>query len=105
MKDAMWHEIIFVLLSPVYGMVWQFRFPDVYVVDILLSAAITANVRTEGATDNFPIWTDFGFRDRFAFISRVSGRIIMVYSAFCQNDSSTISDRARFSKYQFISAT
>jgi hypothetical protein len=65
----------------------------------------TANVGTEGAAENFPIWTDFRFRDRFAFISRVSGWIIMVYSAFCQNNSSTISDRARFSKYQFISAT
>jgi hypothetical protein len=66
---------------------------------------ITANVGTEGATENFPIWTDFGFRDRFPFISPVSGRIIMVYSAFCQDNSSAISDRAGFSRYQIISAT
>jgi hypothetical protein len=30
---------------------------------------ITANVGTEGANENFPIWTFFEFRDRFAYIS------------------------------------
>jgi hypothetical protein len=29
----------------------------------------------------------------------------MVYSAFCQDNSSAISDRAGFSRYQIISAT
>jgi hypothetical protein len=59
---------------------------------------ITAKVGTEGATENFLIWTDFGFCDRFMFISLISGRITMFYSAFYQDNSSAISDRARFTK-------
>jgi hypothetical protein len=58
----------------------------------------TANVRTEGTTENFPIQTDFEFHDRIPFISLISSQIHMVYSSFCQNNSTTISDRAIFSK-------
>jgi hypothetical protein len=64
----------------------------------VLGGRITANVGTEGATENFLIWTDFEFRDRIPFISLISSRIPMVYSSFCQNNSAAISDRARFAK-------
>jgi hypothetical protein len=65
---------------------------------------LTANVGTEGATENFLIWTDFGFCDQFPFISLISARITIVYGAFSQSNSGAISDRARFFKYQFLSA-
>jgi hypothetical protein len=71
-------------------------------IELKTSTHLIANVGTEGANEDFPIWTFFEFHDRFPHILLRFGQIILKPIGIFQNNSSAISDRDRIAKIYFV---